>query len=70
MRLTFEIVQVIIIEGQYGADKVSLCTTDSSPIPDITEEPLCFDFAVARGRGFEYVCRLGIPESLIEIVRI
>ncbi len=69
MKLTFEITHVFILQGR-GADKVSLYTTEPSPTPCISREILYLDFNVTQGNGPEYVRQLGIPDNLVEIVRI
>lgn len=69
MKLTFEIIHASVLQGR-GADKVSLHTTEPSPIPGISKQLLCLDFIVARALGQEYVRQLGIPEHLMEIIDV
>jgi len=50
MKLIFEITYASVLQGR-GADRVSLHTTEPSPIPGVTTQSLCLDFIVARGEG-------------------
>jgi len=69
MILQICITKVTIITGR-GADKVFLHTTEPSPCPGLTYEPLGFDFEVAIGNGFRYVTEvLKIDDDLIEVIR-
>lgn len=67
--VTFEITHVSVLQGR-DADKVSLHTTESSPTPGITKQPLCLDFTVAARDGPEYVRQLGFPDDLMEIIDV
>lgn len=69
MKLTFEITRASVLQGR-GADRVSLHTTEPSPTPGISKQPLCLDFVVARALGQEYVRQLGIPAHLMEIIDV
>lgn len=68
MILCVDVTKVIIVTGR-GADKISLQTTEDSPTPDVTEEPLCLDFSVAAGDGYHYVTEvLRIDEEYVEVI--
>jgi len=69
MKLIFEIIHASVLRGR-GADKVSLHTTEPSPVPGISKQPLCLDFVVAAQDGPEYVRQLGIPDDLMEIIDV
>jgi len=70
MITTFDITKVTILIGQ-GADKVYLHTTEISPYPAVSKEPLGIDFQVAAGGGYRYVTEiLKIDEEYIEIINL
>lgn len=68
MILCVDVTKVTILAGR-GADRVSLHTTEDSPIPGITEQPLCLDFIVAVGDGFRYATEvLRIDDEYVEVI--
>lgn len=68
MTLIIEVTKVIIVTGR-GPDLVSFCTTEVSPTPGLTEEPLSLDFKVAAGDGRRYVIEvLGIDAECVEVI--
>lgn len=70
MILTVDVTKVTIVTGR-GPDKVSLHTTEDSPTPGVTKEPLWLDFSVAAGDGFHYVTEvLKIDDEYVEVIPI
>jgi len=67
--LAFEITSVSIVQ-RLGTDKVSLVTTEPSPCPTGSKEPLSLDFAVSYDYGPDYVRQLGIRDNLVEVIRV
>lgn len=68
MVLCVNVTKVTIVTGR-GPDKVSLHTTEDSPTPGLSKEPLWLDFAVAAGDGFRYVTEvLRIDDEYVEII--
>jgi hypothetical protein len=68
MIVTFDITKVTIVTG-HGADKVYLHTTEDSPCPGVSKEPLGLDFSVAAGDGYRYVTEiLRIDEEYVEVI--
>jgi hypothetical protein len=68
MILCVDVTKATVITGR-GADKVSLHTTEESPTPGVTKEPLCLDFSVAAGDGFRYVTEvLRIDDEYVEVI--
>ena len=67
--LAFEITSATILQ-RIGSDRVSLVTTERSPCPLVSKEPLCLDFPVAYDYGPDYVRELGVRDSLVEVVRV
>ena len=68
MILCVNVTRVTILTGR-GADKVYLHTTEVSPCPGISKEPLGLDFSVAVGDGYRYVTEvLKIDEEYVEII--
>ena len=67
--LTFEVTRVLVLQGTTGPDAVFLHTTEPSPTPGLTRQPLALEIAVAAGDGPDYVHRLGVPWDLVEVIR-
>jgi len=68
MILCVDVTKATILSGR-RADKVSLHTTEDSPIPGITKQPLRLEFIVAAGDGFCYVTEvLKIDDKFVEII--
>jgi len=68
MILTVDVTKVIIVTGR-GPDWVGLQTTEDSPTPGLTKEPLNLDFNVAAGDGYRYVTEvLRIDEEYVEVI--
>ena len=68
MILCVDVTKATVITGR-GADKVSLHTTEESPTPGVTKEPLCLDFVVVAGDGYRYVTEvLRIDEEYVEVI--
>jgi len=70
MIIGIDITKVTIITG-HGADKVFLHTTEDSPCPGLSKQPLGLDFSVAAGDGLRYVIKvLKIDDEYIEVIKI
>jgi len=70
MIIGIDITKVTIITGR-GADKVFLHTTEDSPCPGLSKQPLGLDFSVAAGDGLRYVIKvLKIDDEYIEVIKI
>jgi hypothetical protein len=68
MILCVNVTKATVITGR-GADRVSLHTTEESPTPGVSKEPLCLDFVVAAGDGFRYVTEvLRIDDEYVEVI--
>jgi len=68
MIITLDITKVTIVIG-HGADKVYMHTTEPSPCPGVTKEPLGLNFEVAAGNGYKYVTEvLRIDEEYVEVI--
>lgn len=62
------VTKVTILTGN-GVDKVYLHTTEDSPCPGVSKEPLGLDFSVAAGGGYRYVTEvLKIDEEYVEVI--
>ena len=66
MVLAFEITSATIVQRR-GSDKVSLVTTELSPV--FSGGTLCLDFAVSYDCGPDYVRELGVRDNLVEVIR-
>ena len=68
--LPLTITKVFILQEDTGPDTVYLTTTEPSPCPGLSEEPLDLKFTVAAGGGPAYVRALGVPDELVEVLRL
>lgn len=70
MIFSVDVTKVTIITGR-GADKIGLRTTEDSPFPGMSKEPLMMNFIVAAGDGFRYVTEvLRIDDEYVELISI
>jgi hypothetical protein len=68
MILCVDVTRVSVITGR-GSDKISIHTTEESPTPGVTKEPLCLDFVVQAGDGYRYVTEvLRIDDEYVEVI--
>ena len=68
--LTFQVAKVFILQSDTGPDTVYLSTTEPSPCPGLSEEPLDLKLTVAADRGPAYVKGLGVPDELVEVMKV
>lgn len=69
MIVYFDIPKVTIVTGR-GTDKVYLHTTEDSPYPGLTKEPLVLDFGVVAGDGYRYITEvLKIDHKCVEVIQ-
>lgn len=66
--LTFQVTKVFILQSDTGPDHVYITTSEPSPCPGLSGEPLDVKFTVAAGGGPAYVRRLGIPDEVVEVM--
>ena len=66
--LTFQVTKVFILQSDTGPDHVYITTSEPSPCPGLSEEPLDLKLTVAAGGGPAYVKGLGVPDELVEVV--
>lgn len=66
--LTFQVAKVFILQSDTGPDYVYITTSEPSPCPGLSEEPLDLKFTVAADSGPAYVRTLGIPDKLVEVM--
>lgn len=67
--LTFEITSASVLQ-RIGSDRVSLVTTERSPTPLTSKQPLSLDFPAAYDTGPDYVRELGVRDNLVEVIRV
>lgn len=67
MIVCFDITKVTIVTGR-GADKVFMHTTELSPCPGVSKEPLGLDFEVAAGDGYRYVTEVLKIDENVEVI--
>lgn len=68
--ITLEIVKATVVTGR-GCDKITLHTTLPHPMRFYEDkEKFTLDSEITPGYGKEYLMKIGINESLIEVIEI
>jgi hypothetical protein len=68
--LTFTVTRVQVLQSDTGPDTVFFHTTEPTPYPKLSQEPLMLKITVEADKGPEYVDGLGIPVDIVEVIRI